>query len=279
MGLAEARVKEADALAAEKQGMAKVRVEEAEAGAIEKQGMAKVKVDEATAVAIQKQGSAEAEVERLKLLAAAEGDREKGMAVVKVEEARAEVIEKTGLAEASAIKEKLTAEAAGLEEKAKAMKALDGVGRDHEEFRLKLAKQKEVELEGIRVRQNIAEAQAKVLASAFTAAKFNIVGGDGAFFQNFLKAVTLGQSIDGALNHGDTLRAVTEDYMTGEKSLTDDIKQVLSRPAIDAEGAKNLTVSAILGQLMLSADNDGKAKIRELLDKARALGIDQIKGG
>ena len=37
-------------------------------------------------------------------------------------------------------------EAKGIEEKAEAMKLLDGVGKEHEEFKLRLNKNKEVEL-------------------------------------------------------------------------------------------------------------------------------------
>ncbi len=88
------------------------------------------------------------------------------------------------------------------------MKALDGVGREHEEFRLRLAKERDVELEAIRVRKDMAESQAKVLAEAFSHAKFQIVGGDGAFFERFVKAVSMGTSVDGALEHGEALRTV-----------------------------------------------------------------------
>lgn len=200
------------------------------------------------------------------------------MAEVTVKEAEAVAIEKRGLAEALAIKEKLGAEASGLAEKAEAMKALDGVGKEHEEYRLRLEKDKEVELEGIRVRQKVAEAQAHVLGKAFESAKLNIVGGDGAFFDRFVKAVSLGQSIDGALDHGETLKKVVREYMEGERSLPDDVKQVLSRPAVGADELQKLTVSGVLAKLMLGADEADKGKLRMLADKARELGLDRRSG-
>ena len=43
------------------------------------------------------------------------------------------------------------------------MKQLDGVGREHEEFRLRLEKDKEIELAGINVRKEIADARAAIL--------------------------------------------------------------------------------------------------------------------
>ena len=53
-------------------------------------------------------------------------------------EAKAEAMKLQGIAEAEVIKEKAFADAAGIEEKAEAMKKLDGVGKDHEEFKLRL---------------------------------------------------------------------------------------------------------------------------------------------
>ena len=275
-GLAAARVKEAEATANEKLGMAQVRVDEAQAGAIEKQGMAKVHIEEAEANAIKEQGTAKAEVERQLLLAQAAGDQEKGMATVRVREADAQAVEKRGLAEALAIKEKLSAEAAGLQDKAQAMKALDGVGKDHEEFRLQLNKEKDVQLEGIRVRKDIAMAQAEVLSHAFDNAKFNIVGGDGAFFERFLKAVSLGQSLDGAMHNSETLQTTLKRYLDGEANLPEDLKQVLSRPALSAQNLQQLSVAAMLGKLLTSAGDDSKLKIQALLDKARELGVDKL---
>jgi uncharacterized membrane protein YqiK len=273
-GLANARVREADALATEKQGMANVRVKEAEAEVIRKQGhaqadvikerllaeaegekekgLAKALVQEAEAGAIQK-----------RLLAEASGEQEKGMAHARVQEAEAGAIHKRGeaeahaireklMAEAAAIQEKLMAEARGLAEKAASMKALDGVGKEHEEFRLRLAKDRDVELEAIRVRKDVAEAQAKVLAEAFSHAKIQIVGGDGQFFDRFIKAVTVGSSVDGALDNSEALRAVAQGYLTGEKDLTGDIKEILSKPGLTND-AQNLAVAALLHRMAINA--------------------------
>jgi len=162
-GLAEVRVKEADALATEKVGLAQVRVKEADAVASEKQGMAQVRVREAEAQAIEKQGMAKAIVTKEQLLAEAAGAEQKGLVEIRVRDAEADVVRKRGeaeaealkakvLAEATGVQEKLAAEARGLAEKASAMKELDGIGREHEEFRLKLEKEKAVEIESIHVR-------------------------------------------------------------------------------------------------------------------------------
>jgi len=131
-----------------------------------------------------------------------------GLAAARVREADAKALELTGAAEASAIRAKMSAEASGIGEKAEAMKALDSVSREHEEFRLRLEQQKVVSLESIRARRDVAGVQAEVLRAAFEHAKINIVGGDGAFFERFIRAVTVGQSIDGAVDQSEVLKGL-----------------------------------------------------------------------
>jgi len=195
-GLAKARVKEADAVATEKLGLVEARVAlekmQSVAAGEEKQGLAKVKVKEADAAAVQKVGVAEAAALREKLLAEASGEEQKGLAFAKV------------------TKEKLVAEAAGIAEKAASMKALDEASRVHEEFRLRLDKEKTVELETIHAKTSVASAQAQILAQAFSNAKFNIVGGDGQFFDRFVKAVSVGQAIDGAVDTSPHVKSLVE---------------------------------------------------------------------
>ena len=276
-GLAEVRVREANAIALEKEGAAEARVTlqkmEASATGSEKQGLAAAAVKEADATATEKHGLAKATVAREQALAEAAGSEEQGLADARVREAEAAAIEKTGQAEALAIREKMAAEASGLSEKAAAMKALDGVGREHEEFRLRLDKDREVEMETIRVRKDIAVAQADVLGKALGNADFHIVGGDGRFFDKFVDAVSLGKSVDGAIDSSDVLQKVLQPYLDGERSLPNDLKDVLSRPAIDADTVQKLSVSAFLGTLMKDADGDTKGKLMALLAKAREVGL------
>lgn len=198
-GLARARVKEAEAVATEKQGLVDARIAlekmQSVAAGEERQGLAKVKVKEADAQAIEKLGVAEAAALREKLVAEASGEEQKGLALAKV------------------TREKLVAEAAGIAEKAASMKALDEAGREHEEFRLRLDKEKTIELETIHAKTSVASAQAQILAQAFSNAKFNIVGGDGAFFERFVKAVSVGQAIDGAVDASPHVKSLVESAM------------------------------------------------------------------
>ncbi|NOU27567.1 MAG: hypothetical protein HOO96_06625 [Polyangiaceae bacterium] len=230
---------------ADKVARAKIRLAEGKQAEAAAEGLANVKVREADAVATEKLGRAAANVVREKLLAEAAGDEQKGLSAARVKEAEAAAIEKRGTADASATRQKLLAEAAGIAEKASAMKALDEAGRGHEEFRLRLDKEKVVELESIKNRKDIATAQAEVMKEAFSHAKINIVGGDGQFFDRFIKAVSVGQSIEGVMDHSETVRTLAQDVL-GKAS---------GDPAI----------SGLLSQFMSRADDAQKARLQQLL--------------
>ncbi len=289
-GLAKVKVKEADAMATEKLGMAEARVElekmKAVADGEEKKGLAKVKVMDAEAAVIEKRGLVEAKVTLEAKSAEAHGLEATGLAEAKAlkekhlaESAAADAIQMKALAEAEGIKQKLLAEAAGLKEKGAAMKALDGVGREHEEFRLRLDKDKAVELEQIRVQQHVAEAQAKILAEAFGTANIQIVGGDGAFFDRFMKAVTLGRSIDGLVDNSKTVKTVGKDYLDGSASLPADVKEVLTRPAVTSDSLKDLSLAALFARLASGADGPTKKKLDRIVADLRSLGLDETKLG
>ena len=264
-GLASVRVREADAAAIEKVGLAEARVTfeklSASAKGEEQQGLAKVRVAEAEAQAIEKKGMAEASVVKERLFAEAQGEEQKGLARVKVREADAAAIEKQGAAEAHATRDRLSAEASGITEKAAAMKGFDGASRDHEEFRIRLQAHREIAFETLKTRRDIAQEQAKILAEAFDGAKIQIVGGDGQFFDRFIKAMSLGQSFDTALDNSETLRNVLGDFTNGH----------------DKNGG-DPTISGVIAKLMggVTVDDVSRAKLGELAARAKEMGIDKL---
>jgi uncharacterized membrane protein YqiK len=201
---------EAELDTADKLARAKIRIAEGVQAEAAAEGLAKARVKEADAAATEKLGLTEAKVSLEKLAAEAAGEEKQGLAKVRVREAEAAAVEKQGVAEATAIREKLTAEAQGLAQKAASMKSLDESGREHEEYRLRLENERLVAMESLKVKRDVVAAQAQILAEAMSKARINIVGGDGQFFQRFVSAISLGQSLDGALEQSDTLRALVE---------------------------------------------------------------------
>jgi uncharacterized membrane protein YqiK len=257
---ARAKIRLAEGLQAESaaEGLADARVLEAKALAEEKQGLAIARVKEADAAASEKQGAANANALKAKMLAEAEGDMQKGLSHAKVLEAQAEATQKQGLADGEAIRakvqaeslgiqEKLLAEAKGLAEKAKAMAQLQGATKDHEEFRLRLEKEKQVELETLHVRKDIAVQSAHVLSTALGQAKINIVGGDGQFFDQFVKAVSLSNAVEATATSTETMKTLMKPYLTGEREFPQDVKDILSKPGVTAD-AQNLAAAALLAK-------------------------------
>ena len=246
-GLAHVRVKEADALAIEKVGLAESRVRDAQVAVTDREGtviaenvrrklMAEAQGHEAEAAAIEKTG-----------LANAVGLREKLLAEVSAKSAEADVVQK-----------RMLAEAVGLAEKAKAMQHLQGGAREHEEYRLRLDTERTVALEQIKARVQMAEQQAKVLGETMGHADIKIVGGDGQFFDKFVRAVSLGSSIDGIFENSEVIKRAVGDKL--------DATSGHKRSATES-------LTNVLGNLMIKADDPTKAKLKTLLDQARTLGV------
>jgi uncharacterized membrane protein YqiK len=277
----------ADLEAADREAKAKIRLAEGVQAEVAAAGLAEVTVKEADAAAIEKVGGAEAKVHLQKMSAEAQGEELKGQAAAKVKTldadatqqhglAEATVLREKGTAEATAVREKLTAEANGLNEKAEAMKALDESGRGHEEYRLRLDQQKVIALEAIEAQREIAEAQARVLADGLKAAKIDIVGGESIFFDRLVNSITMGKSLDGFFDASSAGATVMRDYLDGSASLPADIKEVLTRPSVSADDMQSLTLSALLGKLMLTSDDESKEKLNRILKAAKSFGIDQL---
>lgn len=272
---------EADLEASDKEARAKIRLAEGVQAESAAKGLADVKVKEADAIAIEKKGLAEATILRERGIAEATAKREMATAEAAVVRERgtaeASALRERGLAEAESTREKLIGEAAGLTEKAEAMKALDDATRNHEEFRLRLETERHIRVHQIDADKAVAEAQARVLGDAFKNAKIDIVGGDGVFFDRVTSAIGMGKSIDGAINHSDALQAAVGDYMSGERSLPADLKDLIAKANLSSGDLQNLSVAAFLTMMMAKSTPADREKLQELAQAAKELGIDRVK--
>jgi len=267
------------------EGLAVVRVKEADAVALEKTGLAEARVRDAQVSVLDKEGNVIAENVRRKALAEAQGREAEAAAIEKTGVAQAVGVRERLLAEvaakeaeAGAIEKRMLAEAKGLAEKATAMKALEGVAREHEEFRLRLDAERQIALEQLKARVAMSESQSRIMAEAMSHADIKIVGGDGQFFDRFVNAVSLGNQIDGVVGSSDVVRKTLGDRLNGSgHSLIDDVKELVRAAGSSSEAIQNLTVSGVLGNLMIKADGDTRKKLQALLDKARQLGVHDDK--
>ncbi len=256
---------EAQRQAAEKQAMAKMKLAEARQAEVAAEGLAEAEVMDAKAGAVAKYGTAEADVIQRKLEAEAEGDR-----------AKAEAIRAKGGAEAEVMAQKYTAEAEGVAAKAEAMKKLDGVGKEHEEFKLKLNKDLQVDLKSIDIHKDIAAEQAKVLAEALKSAKIDIVGGENEFFDTIINAITRGKQVDRFINNSEHLSHLSGALLSGNgdgSSLADRIAGLVNRFDLDSEDVKNLSIAALIGKMIAESSDKGLIQeLKNLLSLSKAAG-------
>lgn len=80
------------------------------------------------------------------------------------------------------------------------MKQLDGIGNEHEEFKLALQKEKDVKLAQINIQKDIAEAQANVLAEALKNTDIDIVGGETMSSENIVKQISNAKGFERLVN-------------------------------------------------------------------------------
>ena len=212
-GLADAKVREVTAAAIEKEGMAQAKVISerliAEAKGEQEKGLAHARVIEATADANEKQGLADAKVLEERLLAQARGEAQVG-------NTKALVTREVGTSEADVLRDKLFAEAKGLTEKFTALGGLNDQARSHEEFRMQLEKNFEQALAAIEANKSVAKDQAEVLSSALSKANIDIVGGEGAFFDNFAKALSVGKAIEGVSGKSPIVQELLNKFLSSK---------------------------------------------------------------
>lgn len=238
-GLAEARVI-----------TAKAEAKKADAGGIRELGMAEAAVSKA-------KGDVHAEVTESQAAAEAEGVKDKELAAAAGIEAR-------GLAEAKSI-----------EEKAKAMKLLHEASQQHEEFRLRLAKDRDVELAAIDVERDIARAHSDVVGEALKHAKIDIVGGENDFFQKIVKAVGTGKSVDRLLANSEALTDIRHTFFNGDpERFKVQLRKWVKDFGIKSEDLKNLTISALLMKLIATTDDaDTQSLMESALQVVREKGM------
>ena len=250
--------------AAEKETAATKMLAEAEAARAAAAGLAEAKVQEAKSVSLEKEGTAEASVLEKKALAEAKGI-----------EARAVANQKQGLAEANVDLEKYRSEAIGITEKAEAMKQLDGVGKEHEEFKLKLDKEKAVEIAAIDAQRGIAESQAGVVGEALRAARIDIVGGDGEFFDQITSAVKGGKAIDRFVYNSRVATDIKDTFFDGNADyFRSQLNEMVSNFNLDTDGVKDLSIAALIAKMMgMAKSEDIRSQLTSLLGVAGTAAI------
>lgn len=267
---------DAEAKAADKKRHAAVQEAEAIAAREAARGLAEAKVTIARAEARKTEAAAIREVG----LAEAEVTKAKGMVIAetteKQAEAEAEGTKDKELALATGIEARGTAEAKSIQLKAEAMKALHEAGRDHEEFKLRLQKERDVELAAIAAQREIAQANALVVSEGLKSAKIDIVGGENDFFEKVVRSISTGKSVDRMVRNSATLTDIKETFFNGDpERFKTQVRQWIADYGIKTEDLKNLTLSALLAKLIANTDDAG---VKSTIKSALALVTDKGLG-
>jgi uncharacterized membrane protein YqiK len=203
-----------------------------------------------------------------------------GTAEAEVMEIKAQAIEKQGTAEAKVLELKFHAEADGIRDKADAMKLFDSVGKEHEEFKLRLNKDRDIELAEINIRKQIAQEQAKIVAEGLKSAKIEIVGGENRFFERLVNSITTGKSVDGMVSHSKVLGDFRSALLGSDaEAARNHICRFVSQFGLNTEDVKNLTISALVMKLMARADGEQKGVLHGILNTIKELGIGEKPAG
>ncbi len=259
---------EADRQASEKQMHATKMLAEAKTADEAASGLAEAQVTTVKAEAFEKHGTAEATVHQRKATAEAKGV-----------EAMAMAKEKDGTAEATVMHLKFSSEAQGIEEKANAMKLFDGVGKEHEEFKLKLNKDKDIEIAAIQAQRQIASDQSQIVGEALKSARIDIVGGETTFFDRIVDSIKAGKSVDRFVHNSETLTDMKNTFFNGNPDyFKDKLEQLIDQFNLNAGDVKDLSVAALIAKMMGMADGDEtKSELARLLDMVKGLGISENK--
>jgi uncharacterized membrane protein YqiK len=200
-------IAQAELEAAGKNSEAKKRMAEGIEAERAAPGLADARVREVTAAAIEKEGMAKARVVAETMAAEAKGTQDKGVV-------EAKVIKDVGFSQAEVMREKYRSEAEGLTEKFVALGSMSDQARTHEEFRMQLEKGFEQAIASIEANKDIAREQAEVLSTALAKANIDIVGGEGAFFDSFAKALSVGKAVEGMAGKSPIVREVLQKLMS-----------------------------------------------------------------
>jgi flotillin len=269
---------DAEARASDRKRHAAVQDAEATAAREAAKGLAEAKVvvaraeaRKSEAVAIREVGLAEAEVSKAKGTVQAENTQTQAAA-------EAEGSRVKELAAATGIEARGSAEAKAIQQKAEAMKLLHEAGREHEEFKLRLQKDRDVELAAIHVQRDVAQANAGVVSEALRHAKIDIVGGENDFFEKVVRSIGTGKSVDRMVQNSATLTDIKETFFNGDpERFKTQLRKWVSDFGIGTADLKNLTLSALLVRLAASAGEPAlKQTIGEALAAVQAKGLGEV---
>ena len=256
---AKAEAKMVDAEAEKAQGLAEATIIEAQGKA---SGSAKAAEGEGEAKGIAAKGVAEGKSIESKGTA-------EGVAIESKGVAEGKSVEAIRLAEAQGAEKMGLAQALAKTEMAKAIELFNKASQDHEEFRLQLDKDKDVELADINIKKDIADAQARVMGEALKSANIDLVGGEQDFFNRVVSSVSQGKVVDRLVDNSQTITDVKNTFFNGDPDhLKNKLAGWIKASGLKSEDVKNLTISALLASMVSKTEDNSLRGLMRAAEKA-----------
>lgn len=204
-----------------------------------------VKTKEAEALYIYEENQAKAHliseenraIAKERMAAAIEMEIQKeGLARIEVEKAESDVIRQKGHAEAEA-------QSARFE----AAQKYDDTAREHDKWVMQLNMDKELRLSSIEANKAVNIENGRVLANALANADIKLFGGEG--MREIREAVMGAATVDAKYGNSEVLNPLVKEYVAGDRSVIDDIKDVLMEGGIKSEDLTNLSSANLMKKL------------------------------
>jgi len=198
-----------------------------------------------------------------------------GLSEAQVEVAKADALQKTGTAEADVLLQKYSSEAKGIREKAGAMKLFDSVGKDHEEFKLRLNKDKQIEIAAIDAQTDIAAAQSRLVGEALKSARIDIVGGETEFFDKIVNSVKGGKAVDRFVNNSEVATDVKNTFFNGNPEyFRDKVQQLVEEFNLSTDDIKDLSIAALIAKMLgMTGSDQTRSQLSWLQQMAGSIGM------
>jgi len=249
--------------------------------------MAKIRLAEGIQAEQAATGLAEIKVLAEKLRVEAQGEEQKGLAQLRLQRAQMEMLEQRAIAEAKVkeietttleqqgqaqarmLQEKLLAESQGWVERFKVLDTLSERSQAHEEFRLQLEQQLEINKLYLETQKTTVEQQSQILAAALKHAKIDIMSGE--LFDNILNTTSMAKSFEAFSKHNETTQALL--HRQRNQHFFKEIQELLSHPALTTQDFYQLTLVELLNKLMTVSTPEQQQKVQNWLQQ---LNLDRI---
>ena len=237
---------------AENELAVKTRIAEAEYAVQTKQAEADFVRQDREAASKERMAQAEKEQISATGLAEVEVDRERAVAIKETGEAEAFALQSAGEAEAGALRAKGLAEAEAQTARFEAARQYDDQTREHDKWVMQLQQQKELEIARITAQQEVSSESAKALAQALAAADIKLFGGEG--MEQIRRTVIDSAALDNRFKESEVLSPLVNEYMNGNRSLPQDLKDILENTDLKSNDISNIAIANLLNSAKSPAD-------------------------